>query len=170
VPTVWPLEDQHLPLDQRPLDGREDVLVYATAPFERELAFAGDPVVELYAASSAPDTDYLARLCDVHPDGLVQPLTYGIVRARFRDGLDRPRLLTPGAVERYRIPLRPVAAALQPGHRLRLDVTSSDFPNFDRNHNTGADDFSDPTLVVARQTVYHCAAQPSALVLPVLPA
>jgi putative CocE/NonD family hydrolase len=169
VPTVWPLEDQHLPLDQRPLDGRNDLLVYTTAPFERELAFAGDPVVELYAASSAPDTDYIARLCDVHPDGLVQPLTYGIVRARFRDGLDRPRLLTPGAVERYRIPLRPVAAALLPGHRLRLDVTSSDFPNFDRNHNTGADDFSDPTLVIARQTVYHCAAQPSALVLPVLP-
>ena len=79
-------------------------------------------------------------------------------------------MLTPGAVERYRISLRPVAAALRPGHRPRLDVTSSDFPNFDRNHNTGADDFSDPTLVVARQTVYHTAAQPSVLVLPVLSA
>ena len=169
VPTVWPLEDHDLPLDQRPLDGREDVLVYVSAPFERELAFAGDPVVELYAASSALDTDFVARLGDVHPDGLVQPLTYGIVRARFRDGLDRPRVLTPDAVERYRIPLHPVAAALLPGHRLRLEVTSSDFPNYDRNHNTGADDFSDPTLIVARQTIYHSAARPSALVLAVLP-
>jgi predicted acyl esterase len=169
VPTVWPLEDQCLPLDQRPLDGREDLLVYVAAPSERELAFAGDPVVELYAASSARDTDFVARLGDVHPDGLVQPLTDGLVRTRFRGGLDRPRLLTPGAVERYRIPLHPVAATLLPGHRLRLEVTSSDFPNDDRNHNTGADDFSDPTLVVARQTVYHSAARPSALVLPLLP-
>jgi predicted acyl esterase len=98
----------------------------------------------------------------------VQPLTDGIVRARFRDGPDRPRLLTPGAVERYRIPLHPVAATLLPGHRLRLDVTSSDFPNYDRNHNTGGDDFSDPTLGVARQTVFHTAGLPSALVLPIL--
>ena len=115
VPTVWPLEDHDLPLDQRPLDGREDLLVYVTAPLERELAFAGDPVVELYAASSALDTDFVARLCDVHPDGLLQPLAYGIVRARFRDGLDRSRVLTPGAVERYRIPLHPVAPPSCPG-------------------------------------------------------
>jgi putative CocE/NonD family hydrolase len=170
VPTIWPLDDQCVPLDQRPLDGREDLLVYVSAPLARELAFAGDPIVELYAASSAPDTDFIARVSDVHPDGLVQPLTDGIVRARFRDGPDRPRLLTPGAVERYRIPLHPVAATLLPGHRLRLDVTSSDFPNYDRNHNTGGDDFSDPALGVARQTVFHTAGRPSALVLPVLPA
>ena len=90
MPTIWPPDDQCVPLDQRPLDGREDVLVYVSDPLERELAFAGDPVVELYAASSAPDTDFIARLADVHPDGLVQPLTDGIVRARFRDGFDRP--------------------------------------------------------------------------------
>jgi putative CocE/NonD family hydrolase len=168
VPTIWPTGDQDVPLDHRLLAWREDLLVYVSEPLEQELAFAGDPVVELYAASSAPDTDFVARLYDVHPDGLVQPLSYGIVRARYRDGLDRPRLLTPGAVERYRIPLHPVAAALLPGHRLRLDVTSSDFPNYDRNHNTGGDDFSDPALSVARQTVYHSPRLASALLLPVL--
>lgn len=168
VPTVWPLGDQMLPLDQRPLDWRQDLLVYVSEPLESALEVAGDPVVVLHAASSARDTDFIARLCDVHPDGFVQPLSYGIVRARYRHGLDAPELLTPGAIERYRIHLHPVAFAVLPGHRLRLDVTSSDFPNYDRNHNTGGDDFSDATLVTAHQTVHHSTAHPSCVVLPVM--
>jgi predicted acyl esterase len=168
VPTVWPLSDQMEPLDQRPIDWREDVLVYVTEPLTEPLEVAGDPVVELQAASSALDTDFIARLADVHPDGFVQPLSYGIVRARYRHGFDAPQLLTPGAVERYRIKLHPVAFCLLPGHRLRLEVTSSDFPNYDRNHNTGGDDFSDPTLVVAEQTVYLGGEAPSCVMLPVI--
>ena len=166
VPTIWPLGDQMVPLDQRPIDQRHDLLVYSTPPLGAPLEVAGNPIVELHAASSALDTDFIARLCDVHPDGFVQPLSYGIVRARYRHGFDTPQLLTPGQVERYRIQLHPVAFCIQPGHRLRLDVTSSDFPNYDRNHNTGGDDFSDPTLVVAHQTIHHGPAAPSCVVLP----
>lgn len=168
VPTVWPLSDQMEPLDQRPIDWREDVLVYVSEPVMEPLEVAGDPVVELQAASSARDTDFIARLADVHPDGFVQPLSYGIVRARYRHGFNAPQLLTPGTVERYRIQLHPVAFCLLPGHRLRLDVTSSDFPNYDRNHNTGGDDFSDATLVVAEQTVYLGGEAPSCVMLPVV--
>jgi putative CocE/NonD family hydrolase len=168
VPTIWPLGDQNVPLDQRPINWRHDLLVYVTEPFSAALEVVGDPTVELHATSSAHDTDFIARLADVHPDGYVQPLCYGIVRARYRDGFDAPRLLAPGAMERYTIRLHPVAFAVLPGHRLRLEITSSDFPNYDRNHNTGGDDFSDPTLLVAHQTIHHTAAHPSRLVLPVL--
>lgn len=168
VPTVWPIGDQMEPLDQRPLNWRHDLLVYLSEPLDAPLDVAGDPVVELLAASSARDTDFVARLCDVHADGFVQPLTYGIVRARYRHAVDAPQLLTPGAAERYRIQLHPVAFCLMHGHRLRLDVTSSDFPNYDRNHNTGADDFSDPSLVIADQTVHLAGA--SFVELPPAPA
>jgi putative CocE/NonD family hydrolase len=129
---------------------------------------AGDAAVTLYAASSARDTDFVVRLADVHPDGAVQPLCAGIVRARYRDGFDRPRLLEPGSVEAYAIQLSPVAHCFLPGHRLRLEITSSDFPNYDRNHNTGGDDFSDATLVTAHQTVLHSARYPSCVTLPLL--
>jgi putative CocE/NonD family hydrolase len=167
VPTLWPLSDQDEPLDQRPNDSRADILMYVSEPLAAPLEVAGNPTVTLYATSSAPDTDFIARLADVHPDGFVQPISYGVVRARYRDGFDRPRLLHAGTVERFTIPLHPVAACFLPGHRLRLEVTSSDFPNFDRNHNTGGDDFADPTLVVAHQTVLHSAAYPSCITLPV---
>lgn len=168
VPTIWPINDQDLPLDHRPLDPRHDLLVYVTERFEAALDVVGNPCVELHAASSARDTDFVARLCDVHPNGFVQPLTYGIVRARYRDGLERPRPLDPGAIERYTIELHPTAFSVLPGHRLRLELTSSDFPNYDRNHNTGDDDFSDPTLVTAHQTVFHTPAHASHVRLPVL--
>ncbi|MBI3970211.1 MAG: CocE/NonD family hydrolase [Chloroflexi bacterium] len=168
VPTIWPLGDQNVPLDHRPLDWRHDLLVYVSDPMAEPLEVAGDPVVELHAASSERDTDFVARLADVHPDGFVQPLCYGIVRARYRDGFDRPQLLTPGETVRYTIQLRPVAFTILPGHPLRLEITSSDFPNYDRNHNTGDDDFSDPTLLTAHQTIHHSAERPSYVVLPVV--
>ena len=170
VPTIWPIGDQNLPLDHRPLDVRDDLLVYVSEPIEHDhsVEIAGDPVLTLYAASSAPDTDFLARLADVHPDGVVQPLCTGIVRARFRDGFDRPRLLAPGLVEQFRLQLSPIAHCFLPSHRIRLEVTSSDFPNYDRNHNTGTDDFSDPTLTTAHQRVLHSSDHPSHLTLPVL--
>jgi uncharacterized protein len=168
VPTTWPIHDQHLPLDQRPNDTRSDLLVYVTNPLDAPLEIAGNPVVTLYAASSAPDTDFIARLADVHPDGFVQPISYGIVRARYRDGFDQPpRWLAPGAVEAFAIQLHPVATCFLPGHRLRLEITSSDFPNYDRNHNTGGDDFSDPTLLTAQQAIHHSPAYPSHVTLPV---
>lgn len=166
VPTIWPIGDQNLPLDHRPLDTREDVLVYVTPALDVPIEMAGDPSVTLFAASSAPDTDFVARLADVHPDGTVQPLCTGIVRARYRDGFDRPRPLTPHAVETYRITLSPLGHCFLPGHRIRLEITSSDFPNYDRNHNTGVDDFSDPTLLTAHQRILRSPDHPSRLTLP----
>jgi len=171
VPTVWPLDDQNVPLDHRPIDWRQDLLVYVTDPLGEPVEITGVPSVDLWASSSAFDTDFITRLADVHPDGRVQPLVTGIVRARHREGYDRPpRLLSPGVAERYAIPLGPLAHCFLPGHRIRLEVTSSDFPNYDRNHNSGLDDFSDATLAVAHQTVLHGADHPSGVTLPVLAA
>jgi putative CocE/NonD family hydrolase len=126
--------------------------------------------VILHASSSAPDTDFFARLIDVAPDGTNRDIASGMVRARYRDGLDKPKLLKPGETVEYRINLRPTSNEFQAGHRIRLDITSSDFPNFDRNHNTAADQNADAKLEVATQTVHHGAAAPSRLLLPVIAA
>ena len=103
-------------------------------------------MLKLWAVSSAPDTDFTAKLIDVHPNGLAVNLTYGIIRARYRNGYDNPSLIEPGNPYEYTIRLNPTGILFRQGHRIRLDVSSSDFPNFDRNHNTGADFWSDTEL------------------------
>ena len=116
-------------------------------------------------ATSARDTDVVARLVDVHPDGRAMGVTDGILRLRYRDGLDRPRLVEPDSVQRVRVDLFPTAMVFRAGHRLRLDLTSSSFPRFDRNTNHGGD-LSTATaadFVVARQRVFHDAQRPSAI-------
>ena len=157
------------PHDNRVLDRRRDVLVYQTGPLERPIEVTGVPVLKLYASSTAPDTDFIARLIDVHPDGYAQNLCYGIVRARYRGGLDQSTLMTPGEVYRFVIELLPTSNLFKPGHRIRLDISSSDFPNFDRNHNTGQEDWAHPELRPARQTIFHDASHPSCLTLPIVP-
>jgi uncharacterized protein len=124
--------------------------------------------VILWAASSAPDTDFTAKLLEVRPDGVANPLSEGIARARYRHGFDTETFLEPGEPDEFVIKLAPVAILMQQGSRIRLDVTSSDFPNFDRNHNTGRPFWSDPELRVAHQTVLHDRERPSRLALPVL--
>lgn len=168
VPSVHLMHDQDGVFDQRVLDSRRDVLVYQTEPLSAPLEVTGEPTVRLYAASSAVDTDFMAKLVDVHPDGFAQNLCYGVVRARFRNGYAAPQLLTPGQVYEFTISLNPIANVFQPGHRLRLDVTSSDFPNWDRNLNTGGDGYADANMVTARQTVLHDAVHPSRITLPVI--
>jgi len=126
----------------------------------------GNPVVELYAASSAPDTDWFVRLIDVAPDGLARDVSLGLVRARYREGLDKPKLLTPGEVVKYTIRMNATSNAFLPGHRLRLDVTSSDFPNYDRNHNTAAEQNADGVLKTADQTVHHGGEHAARIILP----
>ena len=133
------------------------------------MEITGPVVLKLFAASDAPDTDFTAKLVIVYEDGTAVNLTYGIVRARYRDGYDSPALLESGEPHEYTIRLNPVGVLLRPGQRLRLDVSSSDFPNFDRNHNTGADFWSDAELRTARQTVFHDRERPSRLILPVIP-
>ena len=105
---------------------------------------------------------------DVHPDGFAQNLSYGIVRARWRNGFERPEPLSPGVPTKFEVDMLPTSVLFKPGHRIRLDVTSSDFPNFDRNHNTGGEDWRESILEVAHQTVLHSADHPSRLVLPVI--
>ena len=159
---------QDAPYDQRRLDGRRDVLEYTTGRLRSGVRLVGRPEVVLHAASSARDTDFIVKLMDVHPDGYVHQVSYGIVRARFRNGFDDPQPLTPGQIYRYRIPMLPTAVLFRPGHRIRLDVTSSDFPNFDRNHNTGGDDYGEAAFVTARQEIYHGPGHPSRVVLPLV--
>ena len=168
VMTLYTPDGQQEPLDQRCLDGRRDVLCYSTPPLEEPLEVTGPITAKLWVASSATDTDFVAKLQDVREDGFTQELCHGIVRARYRDSYDHPSLLTPGQVYELTIAMNPTSNLFRRGHRIRLDITSSDFPNFDRNHNTGGNDYAESTLVTAQQTLFHDAERPSHVVLPVI--
>jgi putative CocE/NonD family hydrolase len=159
------------PYDQRATESREDVLVYSTPPLEQDVEVTGPIVVHLWATSSAPDTDFVARLVDVHPDGYAQNLTDGIIRARYRHFAqgEAPSLLQPGEVYEYEIDLWATSNVFKQGHRIRLDITSSNFPRWDRNPNTGHDFGVDDQMVIARQTILHDAGHPSYVVLPIVP-
>lgn len=152
--------------DQRPVEDR--LLVYTSPPLDAPLTLVGPVTAVLYAASSAPDTDWIIRLTLVRPDGASVILTGGSLRARFRHSLFEPSLLEPDKVERFEIEMLPVSIVIPAGHRLRLTVTSSDFPAFDRNLNTGGPCSRETSGQVARNHVYHDASRPSHLVLPVL--
>jgi putative CocE/NonD family hydrolase len=158
------------PRDQRPLEARSDVLSYTTDELARDLDVVGPVEMVLYAASSAKDTDWIVRLSDVYPDGRAIFMTEGIIRARYRGGVDGDTVepLEPGEVAEYRIRLYPTANAFRRGHRLRLDVTSSSFPRFSRNLNTGEDVGTGTRMSVAHQTVLHTDRYPSHVVLPVV--
>jgi uncharacterized protein len=168
VATLWAETTYMIPNDQRPLAHRKDILVYQTEPLDQPLEITGYPKVDLYAASSMPDTDFFARLIDVSPDGTAREVAMGMVRARYRNSLAKPNLLKPGEVTRFNIQLRPTSNEFQPGHRIRLDITSSDFPNYDRNHNTAANQNADAALAVADQAVHHGGRWKSKLILPVI--
>ncbi len=167
VMTLYDANGHDAPRDHSLLDHRRDVLVYQTAPLEQGVEICGQPRVALWASSSAVDTDFVVRLVDVRPDGFAQNISYGIIRARWRNGFDRPTLLSPGVPVELDISMQATCALFRPGHRIRLDVTSSDFPNFDRNHNTGGDDWRQTKLTPAHQTVLHNQDHPSRLLLPI---
>ncbi len=157
------------PADQEPYEASKGVLVYTSEPLERDVVLLGDPEVDLYASSTAVDTDFTSRLCVVDPSGTSTNLKEGIVRARYRDSLTSPALLKPGEVYRYTISLGPIGVRIAAGSRIRLDVSSSDFPQWDRNLNTGGEPAAEPAsaAVVATQAVFHDAARPSRLRLPI---
>lgn len=169
VMSLMRADSQAAPVDQAPHDHRRDILVYQTPALEEDVEVIGPVTLTLWAATDGPDTDWTAKLALVQENGLAINLTYGILRARYRDGYDRPSLLEPGKPYEFAIALNPIAVRFKKGQRIRLYVASSDFPNFDRNHNTGADYWSDPVLRPARQTVFHDQAKPSRLILPVIP-
>ncbi|MEV7007507.1 CocE/NonD family hydrolase [Streptosporangium sp. NPDC051022] len=155
------------PYDQRAVESRPDVLVYATPPLTEPLEVAGGVRVELFASSSAPDTDFTAKLVDIGPDSRAINLCEGIVRARHRDGTGTERFLEPGRAERFEIELQPTANVFGVGHRVGVEISSSNFPTYDRNPNTGAPFGRSAALRTARQTILHDAGHPSALILHV---
>lgn len=157
------------PFDQRKVETRQDVLVFSTPPMEEDTEITGPIGLELYASSSAVDTDFTGKLVDVAPDGFAQNLTDGILRARFRDSQETPSWMTPGQVYKFTIDLWATSNVFRKGHILRLEVSSSNFPRFDRNRNTGAEQATARNSVTARNTIYHDARHPSALILPVIP-
>ncbi|MBV6432243.1 MAG: Cocaine esterase [Bryobacteraceae bacterium] len=156
------------PRDQRPVESRHDVLVYSSGILKEPLAIAGPVKMKLYASTDGRDTDFMIKLVDVYPDGAAYNIAEGILRARFHEGLDRIRLLEPNRVYELEIDMRGTANVFQPGHRIRVDVTSSNFPQYDRNPNTGEDLGASGTVRVARQTVFHSSAAKSHIVLPVV--
>jgi putative CocE/NonD family hydrolase len=155
--------------DQRPVEERQDVLVYTSEPLERPLEITGPVTVALWASSSAVDTDFTAKLVDVRPDGYAQNLVDGIIRARYRESGSAPRPIEGGRPYLYTIDLWATSNVFLPGHRIRLEISSSNFPRFDRNLNTG-EAFGEATKgITARQTVFHQQDMASHVLLPVIP-
>lgn len=157
------------PRNQKDVEARNDVLVYSTPPLASDLEVTGPVTLTLYAKSSAVDTDFTAKLVDVWPNGFAQNLTEGILRASFRESTKgQPKLITPGKVYKYTIDVWATSNVFLKGHRIRLEVSSSNFPRFDRNLNTGKSDATDSKFVKATNTILHDSGHPSALILPVV--
>jgi len=159
------------PSDQQRVEARPDVLVYTSAPLQRAIEATGQLSAVLYAATTAPDTDFVAKLTDVAPSGESRILAEGILRASFREGFERSLPVEPERVYAYAINLVATSHVFLPGHRIRVDITSSSFPRFDRNPNTGhalgTDGVDD--LQVALQTIFHDHERPSHILLPLIP-
>ncbi len=156
--------------DQTEVEERQDVLVYSTDVLEAPLEVTGPVTVKLWASTDGPDTDFVAKLVDVGPDGIPYNLTEGVVRAKFRQGWEKPELLVPGAIYEYEIDLGGIGMVFGKGHRIRLEIASSNFPKWDRNLNTGHPMGQDAEMRTALQKVYHDAEHPSHVLLPVIPA
>lgn len=158
------------PLDQRPVEERPDVLVYSSEPLGEPLEVTGELTFVLHAASDAPDTDWIVKLCDVDADGFSRLLVEGVLRARYRNGFGEPERLEPGSVQEYAIDLSATSNAFARGHRIRIDLTSSSFPRFDRNPNVLVPpaEVVETDLRPARQTVFHDSGRASHVILPVI--
>ncbi len=155
--------------DQSEVEMRHDVLVYTTPPLERGIEVTGPIVLVLYVSSSARDTDFTGKLVDVDPDGSAYNLQDGLLRARYREGYDKQVWMEDGKVYEVRIDLHATSNYFAPGHRIRLEVSSSNFPRLDRNLNTGGSNYDETQWVVARNTIYHSQLYPSYVLLPIVP-
>ena len=153
------------PVDQRPIEQRDDVLVYTSAPFSKPLTFAGNAKAKLFVSADTADADWVLKLIDVHPDGFAQNLTVGILRGSFRDSELHPTPLEPNKIYEVTIDLGPIAAQIGDGHRLRVDICGAYFPLFDRNPNTAEGPFGKRSAVATEQ-VYHDQTRLSRILLP----
>jgi len=157
------------PQDQRSVEARKDVLVFSTPPLSRETEVTGPILLDLYISSSAVDTDFTGKLLDVWPNGFAQNLTEGILRLRYRDSQEQPELANPGEVYHLSVDLWATSNVFLAGHKLRLEISSSNFPRFDHNLNTGDDQARGTRMVKATNVVYHDKSRPSAVILPLVP-
>jgi len=155
--------------NQRSVEDRKDVLCFTSDVLEEDLEITGPLKVKLYASSDAKDTDFVARLVDVLPDGYAMRVNDGIIRARFRNSYREPELMVPGEVYEFTIDLWATSQVFKKGHRIRVEVLSSAFPKFDRNLNTGDKPGFSTEMRKAQQTIYHNKKYPSHIILPVIP-
>ncbi len=161
--------DDDVSFERRPVEERQEVLVYTSSPLVDELEVTGTPTLTLLAASDAPDTDFAAVLVDVFPDGRAVPIAEGILRASYRNSVDGGAPITPGETYPYQIEMNAVSNAFLAGHCIRLEILSSYFPKYDRNPNSGDPPGEERSFQTAHQTVFHNQDNPSHLVLPVVP-
>ncbi len=158
-----------------PVSARNDVLVFQSEPLENDVEVTGEITVALWASSSALDTDFTAKLIDVYPQSADYPAGFdlnindGIVRARFRESLKHEKLLEPGKIYPFTIKLYPASNVFKKGHRIRVDISSSNFPRFDVNPNTGEPLGEHRRMETAVNTIYHDREHPSHILLPVIP-
>jgi hypothetical protein len=158
------------PDDYREVEARPDLLVYTTGELSADTEVTGPIRAKLFAASSAPDTDFMVKLIDVWPDGFAQRLCDGMVRARFREGMDKPSLIEPGKVYAYDIDCWNTCQLFKKGHRIRIEIASSAFPKFSRNLNTADALGMTANMKIASQTILHDGDHPSHILLPIIPA
>ncbi len=173
VPYKWDIPSSGYAMfavqEQEEVEKRYDVLVYTSAPLEKDIEVTGNVEIKLWAVSSAIDTDFTGKLVDVWPDGKAYNLTDGIVRARYRNSTNEPEFIEPSKVYEYSIKLQPTSNVFRTGHRIRVQISSSNFPKYDRNLNTGNTIGQDDKIEVAMQTILHNKTYPSHIVLPVIP-
>jgi hypothetical protein len=156
------------PHDRSELQKRDDILTFTTTPLEEDTEVTGPIRATIWASSDAVDTDFTAALTDVEPDGKAIALCEGIVRARFRNGTDNPKMMTPGEIYEFEIDMWNTSNMFKKGHSIRVEISSSNFPRYNRNLNTGNPIATDAEIRTANQTIYHGAANPSHLTLPVI--
>src|SRR6202011_5118667 len=157
------------PQDQSKVESRSDVLVFTTPALTKDLEVTGPVSLDLYVSTSAVDTDFTGKLVDLWPNGFAQNLTEGILRLRYRDSQEKPQLAKPGETYHITVDLWATSNVFLAGHELRLEISSSNFPRFDRNLNTGEEQATGTRMVKATNGLYHDKLRPSALVVPILP-
>ncbi len=156
-------------IDQAPVELRNDVLVYTTPVLEKDIEVTGPIAIVLYVSSSAKDTDFTSKLVDVYPDGTAYNIQQGIFRARYREGFTKKVWMEKGGVYKVQIDLDATSNTFKEGHRIRVQVSSSDFPLFERNLNTGGNNYDETEWLIAENTIHHSKQYPSHIVLPIIP-
>jgi len=157
------------PFDQSEVEKRDDILVYTSEPLKQPVEVTGPVKMILHAATTAKDTDFTAKLVDVHPDGKAYNLCDGIIRARWRNSRTKEELVEPGKIQKYEIDLWVTSNLFKAGHKIRVEISSSNFPRFDRNPNSGGPFGADTKVFSATQSIHHDAEHASHIILPIIP-